>query len=397
MSEMVDACVPGWSVEVSPPAAEGAPSMVKVKSGGSSEAQFSGSYPVQMVHGVTYPGWCSEQRRDKLQRELKLRSDDVLVVSYPKCGTTWAEQCILLLQNRGDTSKMDPAAKNVYVPSNREAPGKIWPEACVEQNPVVHTKLVTGNEFVPITMDEFDDAPSPRTLKSHAPPHLLLTGGPTMRPDQAPGMASLPLGVKVLVVTRNPLDACVSSYYHAWNPFESGWPFDAWAAAWLSGNVPHGCWFDWVKSWKAVAEDPQFADRILWVQYEDLKADPVGTVRRVASFLDPALAADEALVASVSNASSFDAMKEQAAAGAGKVAKAAAAAAAAAEETGSGAGKPAAAATAGHSHLRKGVAGDWRNHFTAEVRAAFDRKYQQKLAGTGIEFSLGAGEGVMRA
>ena len=132
------------------------------------------------------------------------------------------------------------------------------------------------------------------------------------------------------------------------------------------------------------------------MQFEDLKADPVGTVRRVAGFLDPALAADEALVASVAKASSFDAMKEQAATGEGKVAKAAAAAAAAAS-TGSVAGKPATAAAAGHSHLRKGVVGDWRNHFTAQVLAAFELKYQQKLAGTGIEFSLGAGEGVMRA
>ena len=74
-----------WSVEVSAPAAEGAPSTVKVM-GGSSEAPFCGSYPVQMVHGVTYPSWCSEQRRDKLQRELKLRGDDVLVVSYPNAA-----------------------------------------------------------------------------------------------------------------------------------------------------------------------------------------------------------------------------------------------------------------------------------------------------------------------
>jgi nicotinate-nucleotide pyrophosphorylase (carboxylating) len=27
---------------------------------------------------------------------------------------------------------------------------------------------------------------------------------------------------KVVVVTRNPLDACVSAYYHAWNPYASG-------------------------------------------------------------------------------------------------------------------------------------------------------------------------------
>jgi hypothetical protein len=40
------------------------------------------------------------------------------------------------------------------------------------------------------------------------------------------GLKHLPKGLKVIIVSRNPLDACVSSFYHAWNPAKSGWPFD---------------------------------------------------------------------------------------------------------------------------------------------------------------------------
>lgn len=286
-----------WRIEIrtSPAGAPpGVPSSIKVTDISAAAAAVAAAaqegapelvYQIQYIKGVAYPAWCPEQRWARLQ-SLPLRSDDVLVVSYPKCGTTWAEQCILLLQTRCDVSKINPASKNVYCPGQGHA-GKIWPEACVEQNPQVHLK--TGLEFVPISQADFDTAPAPRTIKSHAPPHLLLTGmgcttGTGTGPEHtaASPLDLLPAATKLLVVTRNPLDACVSSYYHAWNPAKSGWPFSAWAAAWLSGNVPHGCWFQWVRAWKQ--ESARHPDRILWVQFEDLKADPVATVRRVAQW-----------------------------------------------------------------------------------------------------------------
>jgi len=38
-----------------------------------------------------------------------------------------------------------------------------------------------------------------------------------------------------------------------------------------------------------------------------------------------------------------------------------------------------------HSHERKGVAGDWRNHFTDKVTAAFKERYAELLVATGYE------------
>lgn len=43
-------------------------------------------------------------------------------------------------------------------------------------------------------------------------------------------------------------------------------------------------------------------------------------------------------------------------------------------------------------HLRKGVAGDWRNHFSPELQADFVARYKLEMSGTGIVFSLGPGE-----
>ena len=58
--------------------------------------------------------------------------------------------------------------------------------------------------------------------------------------DHNPSHITLPTGTKILVVSRNPLDACVSRFYHAFNPHKLGWSFDAWAALWLSGNTTYG-------------------------------------------------------------------------------------------------------------------------------------------------------------
>jgi hypothetical protein len=36
------------------------------------------------------------------------------VLTYPKCGTTWTEQAVLLLLNNADASLLDPKTKNSY-------------------------------------------------------------------------------------------------------------------------------------------------------------------------------------------------------------------------------------------------------------------------------------------
>ena len=38
--------------------------------------------------------------------------------------------------------------------------------------------------------------------------------------------------------------------------------------------------------------------------------------------------------------------------------------------------------------LRKGIVGDWKNHFTSEQSAMFDAVYQEKMRGTGLSFEF---------
>ena len=74
------------------------------------------------VNGVLVPDFVSQDVVDKM-KDMELYPDDVWVVTYPKCGTTWTQQIVRLIRNNGekDDVKIDDA-----VP---------WPEEC-EINPI---------------------------------------------------------------------------------------------------------------------------------------------------------------------------------------------------------------------------------------------------------------------
>jgi hypothetical protein len=229
---------------------------VTVKLTSKTDSQVSFSKTMFLVNGAPAIGGAAD-RFALLNELVTYRDDDIVLATFPKCGTTWTEQVTLLLLNGGNAELLDPSTKNSYRVGKV---GKLWPEASLEQKPGVAE--AKGGEFVTLSKQEFDAAPSPRLIKTHAHVRNLLgTGGR--------GLESAPRGLKVVVVARNPLDACVSGYYHAWNPFRSGWPFDAWAAFWLSGYSEQGSWFDFHKTW--MAEGKKHPGRVHWIQYEDMQ------------------------------------------------------------------------------------------------------------------------------
>jgi hypothetical protein len=163
------------------------------------------SYSASLVRKTICEKCYDEKRWLILESILKYKSSDILIISYPKCGTTWTEQCILLLLADGNRSALNPATKNTYVPlSQAEKVGKIWPEASLEQFKTFATIMP---EAAYISLAEFDNIGSSanslqkrRVIKSHAPVSNLLG-------CQQQGLMGLPDGMKVIVVTRNPFDA----------------------------------------------------------------------------------------------------------------------------------------------------------------------------------------------
>lgn len=324
-----------WTIKREQIAEEPEYYMTKVTSVTNPEQQYN--FRTSLVNGLPCLKWCPQSRFDKLNAAVTYRDSDIFVATYPKCGTTWSEQCVLLLTNGADPSKLNPVHKNTY---NKELKfGKIWPEAQLLQDIFPDE---TG-EGANLTLEEYNSAPEPRVLKTHMPINLLPgTNGQ--------GIANLPPKTKIIVVSRNPLDACVSSYYHAFNPAKSGWPFEAWATTWINGYAQFGDYFDWMKGW--YAEYQKYPDRILWVQYEDMKKNPFEETLKMARYLG--VSTDSEFIQRVVQFSSFDSMVKSV------------------NEKGGD--------TLGH--LRKGEIGDWKNHFTPELYELFRQHTEKEFMGT---------------
>ncbi|CAH1254039.1 SULT1B1 [Branchiostoma lanceolatum] len=122
----------------------------------------------------------------------------------------------------------------------------------------------------------------------------------------------------------------------------------------LDGKVQYGDYFDHVLGWWQMQDDPHF----LFVKYEDMKKDFRSSVKTIAAFLEKELT-DEDLARVLTNRS-LESMRK----------------------------KLAESDDWRKIIVRKGIVGDWKNHFSAEESARFDQKYREKMAGSGLEFEF---------
>ena len=59
-------------------------------------------YRHEVVHGITYPPGQTQEQIDLMRDSFKTRPGDVFVATFPKSGTTWTQQVLMLLKNRGE-------------------------------------------------------------------------------------------------------------------------------------------------------------------------------------------------------------------------------------------------------------------------------------------------------
>lgn len=307
------------------------------------------------VDGVPHPPFIRQKPWSELRHDWAdhmHRPGDVWVTTFPKCGTTFMEQIVLLLLNGGDADLLTNINQNDYDPTTGR--GKVWAEQRVRVTP--DTASATApigdpshkKKSPPMSTADFASMPAPRVLKTHAPRQMFLDVQPFSPPPAAATGRPDPLaaGTKVIYVSRSAADACVSAYYHAANPHRLGFPFGAWAYLWLVGGLfEHGRWSDHVAGWRA--EAARSPEQVLWVRYEDLKADPAREVRRVADFVG--VEADAALVERVVVGSGFESMRARAGPMAG--------------------------------FYRQGKVGDAARHMQPSLRAEFDAALAEQMRG----------------
>jgi hypothetical protein len=167
------------------------------------------------------------------------RPDDVYVASYPRSGTTWTQViAYLLVSGASDFHFRHLAEVSPW-----------WERALAHR---------TG------AAAELRALPGPRVLKTHLP------------------YGWLPPGARYLYVWRNPEDVAVSYYYLYRRYLRFDGSFGDFFDRFLRGDLQYKSWFRHVAGWEAHRNNP----RVLFIPYDEMRAETGAWVRRIADFLD---------------------------------------------------------------------------------------------------------------
>lgn len=272
----------------------------------------------------------------------------LFIVSFPKCGMTLMQQIIFLIFNKGK-----PASDF----------GKV-----MKNSPYLE---LNGADAV-----DFMDGPG--AIKIHLPFNLA-----PYSPD-----------AKYIYVARNPRDCCVSFYHHTKNGelynFSDG-TFDEFFDLFVNGQVEGGDYFDHLLSWYRHKDDPN----VHFVTYENLKTAKRNEIMKIAKFMGDEhydnLLENKDILENVLKYSSFQYMKNivhdhlKELSEKPKLIH---------EDVPLPSGSKAFREyMKNHPHLsvtfkgefiRKGIIGDWKNHFSPEQERRMDEKIKKKFGNSDV-------------
>ncbi|XP_071326058.1 sulfotransferase family 2, cytosolic sulfotransferase 3 isoform X2 [Trachinotus anak] len=273
-------------------------------------------------HGLLLPPEAHSMESLEYAQNFSVKDTDVFAVTYPKSGTIWMQEILPLVLNGGDLTPIQTIPNWDRVP---------WLE----------------EKRLAVIVDQLA---SPRAFVTHFPYHLMPTSFYTSK-------------AKVIYVMRNPKDIMVSSYYfHQMAAFlEDPGTFDEFMEKFLEGRVLFGKWTDHVKSWRHT----ELGDRIMYITYEDMVQDLPAALRHISNFLGRNLS--EEAIQKIAEHCSFKSMKANNMSNFSLV--------------------PKVYMDPNKSpFFRKGIAGDWKNHFSSEQLARFTSVICKEMEGE--SFSL---------
>ncbi|XP_063054320.1 sulfotransferase 2B1-like [Engraulis encrasicolus] len=278
--------------------------------------------PYMDYHGLPLPSIAHSQDSLKYFENFQVKDDDVFAITYPKSGTTWMQEILPLILNGGDLTPVKTIPNWDRVP---------WLE---------ETRAA----------QVMDNLSSPRLMVSHMPYNLMPASFFSSK-------------AKVIYVARNPKDVMVSSYFfHQMASFlDDPGTFDEFMDKFLAGQVLFGKWTEHVKSWK----EADLGDRILHITYDEMVQDLKGAVKRFSDFLGCEMS--EETLQKVASHCSFNSMKTNSMSNYSMVP----------QEV---------MDTNKSAFLRKGISGDWKNHFTPEQESKFSTAIMKELGGSHIKF-----------
>ncbi|XP_070549946.1 amine sulfotransferase-like [Ptychodera flava] len=284
-----------------------------------------GCYFIEHAHDIR-----AVKERD-IDRAWDMRESDVLVVTFPKSGTLWMLNVISTMYEDMNMylSPTDKAVRLCYV---YEKTDEFVPGLYGE-----HVRCVKKN---------IPKMASPRLLACHIhPQHFHSSWREGNRK------------CKIIYITRNPKDVCVSFYHFMrsvkFSRMELTW--EGWVQQFAKGKVWFGPWLEHVSSWQRYGRQ----DNVLHLHYEDMKLDLKSQILRVAEFLERPLS--EERLDMVVQRSSVASMRSR---GVDSRLKAI-------MDEGSW--------DSSGAYIRKGQSGNWKNHFTVTQSEWFDEYLKMEI------------------
>lgn len=297
-------------------------------------------YPLVKVRGFYLPEFFLVPEVVEAVMDYKPTEDDIFIVTYPKCGTTWTQFLVWEIMHKG-----------AYPPSPNQ----------------IMFRHIPFLEFTGI--DAIKNLPKPRVMKTHLPFHL------------QPYSPS----AKYIYIVRSPWDCCVSYYHH--HRMEPGMPqlgFDQYFKLFLRGELGWGDFFDHVLSWVQHKNDPN----VLFLTYEDMKKDTRKVVLKIAKFLGESYYQDvqnEEIMENCLKHSNFKFLKSLGMFFPADINAKGDEAIETVKQIGEVDRNTAGDSFKEIEFFRKGEIGDWRNHFSQEQIKIFNAHLINKLKGTELE------------
>ncbi|XP_015696595.1 cytosolic sulfotransferase 17-like [Oryza brachyantha] len=270
------------------------------------------------------------------QKNYNPRSEDIILATQPKSGTTWLKALSFTIINRSHYGFSDHPLLTRH-----------------PQHVVPFIEIPLKGKHISYV----ESLPSPRLLATHMPLSFI----PAVSNQQS---------YRVVYICRDPKDVFVSRWYFENKIFDDvkldmGNTFDMFC----QGISPYGpFWSHFLEYWKASIETPE---RVMFLKYEDLKSDPVQVVKKLAHFFSVPFTREEeagGVLEQVVKLCDFETL-------------------ASLKVNQNGETRHDNKIQIDNSvFFRKGTVGDWVNLMSEEMGARLDQIVQDKLQGSGLTF-----------